>query len=65
MAPNPISTHRMIQAKERGKPKMSGVADEKIACPGQIMARAVRIITVIKMRRDERIPTSLAGAFFL
>jgi len=52
MAANPIMTQRMIHANERGNPKMSGVAEEKIACPGQMMATDVTNITTINMRRE-------------
>lgn len=54
MAANPMITHRIIHAKESGNPKISGVAEEKIACPGQMMARDVISITATNMIRERR-----------
>lgn len=42
----------MIQAKESGKPRIKGVADEKIEYPGQIKAKVRSTATKQKMIRD-------------
>ena len=62
MAANPIMTHMMIQANESGNPKISGVADEKTAYPGQMIAKDVIIIVDINIMRERRIEAFLAVA---
>ncbi|NBC64425.1 MAG: hypothetical protein GVY07_02025 [Bacteroidetes bacterium] len=43
---------KIIQAKERGKPKINGVADEKNVYPGQMIIREISVITIQKITLD-------------
>lgn len=52
---NPAMVQKMIQANERGNPKMSGVADEKNVYPGQTRNRLINTITIKKLIRAGRI----------
>ncbi|MDR9365652.1 MAG: hypothetical protein RI575_09960 [Balneolaceae bacterium] len=44
----------IIHAKERGKPKINGVADEKKVYPGQMIIREISVITIQKITLDVR-----------
>ncbi|NBC64135.1 MAG: hypothetical protein GVY07_00555 [Bacteroidetes bacterium] len=44
----------MIHAKESGKPKINGVADEKNVYPGQMIIREISVITIQKITLDVR-----------
>ena len=45
MAIKEMITHKIIQAKEGGKPKIRGVAEEKKVYPGHITANPAATIT--------------------
>ena len=51
----PAMVQKIIHAKERGKPKTSGVADEKSVYPGQTRNRLIKTITSTKKIRAGRI----------
>jgi hypothetical protein len=54
MATNPATVQMMIQAKERGKPRINGSAEEKKAYPGHIKNRPMISITAKNRILDGR-----------
>ena len=59
---------KMIQAKESGKPKMKGVAEEKNVYPGQMIDKEMSVMTMQKITRDflyEECFSDCFGTFFL
>lgn len=60
---NPAIVQKIIQANESGKPRINGVADEKIVYPGQMIIREMRVMMMQKITLDFRRDKFLSGWF--